>query len=157
MSPDGKLLSASMSEVSADQFLRVWRIDRLLKGDVTSMSEFKFGQSIPESFAFSKDGRYLYGSSYYTGASNVFRYEVANGDIQGVSNAETGFFRPVPLADGRLVVLAYTAAGFVPGTIDPKPIEDVSAITFLGSEVAGKYQSSRSGRCHRPRSSTTMP
>ncbi len=139
VSPDGKFLSASMSEASSDQFVRVWRIDRLLKGDVTPMSEFKFGQSIPESFAFSKDGRYLYGSSYYTGASNVFRYEVANGDIQGVSNAETGFFRPVPLADGRLVVLAYTAAGFVPGTIDPKPIEDVSAITFLGSEVARKY------------------
>jgi hypothetical protein len=139
ISPDGKLLSASMSEANADQFLRVWEIDRILAGDVKPASEFRFGQSVPESFVFSKDGRYLYGSSYYTGASNIFRYEVATGEVEAVSNAETGFFRPMPLADGRLVVLTYTADGFVPGIIDAKPIKDVSAITFLGAEVAEKH------------------
>ena len=139
ISPDGRLLSASMSEVNADQFLRVWELDKILKGDVTPLSEFRFGQSIPESFVFSKDGRYLYGSSYYTGVSNIFRYEVANGDVVSVSNAEGGFFRPVPLADGKLVVLTYTGEGFVPAIIDPKPIEDVSAIKFLGTEVVDKY------------------
>ena len=139
ISPDGRLLSASMSEVNADQFLRVWELDKILAGDVKPLSEFRFGQSVPESFVFSKDGRYLYGSSYYTGVSNIFRYEVTTGDVVAVSNAESGFFRPVPLADGRLVVLAYTGDGFVPATIDPKPIDDVSAITFLGTEVAEKY------------------
>jgi hypothetical protein len=139
ISPDGRLLSASMSEVNGDQFLRVWELDKILKGDVNPLSEFRFGQSVPESFVFSRDGRYLYGSSYYTGASNIFRYEVATGEVAAVSNAETGFFRPVPLADGRLLVLTYTAEGFVPATIDPRPIEDVSAITFLGAEVAEKY------------------
>jgi len=139
ISPDGRLLSASMSEVNGDQFLRVWELDKVLKGDIKPLSEFRFGQSVPESFVFSRDGRYLYGSSYYTGASNIFRYEVATGEVAAVSNAETGFFRPVPLADGRLLVLTYTAEGFVPATIDPRPIEDVSAITFLGAEVAEKY------------------
>ena len=38
-----------------------------------------------------------------------------------------GFFRPVPLADGRLLVFRYTGRGFVPAWIDPKPLEDVSA------------------------------
>jgi hypothetical protein len=103
------------------------------------VSEFHFGQSVPESFTFSKDGRYLYGSSYFTGVSNIFRYEVATGAIEAVSNAETGFFRPVPLADGRLVVLNYTGDGFVPVTIQPLPIADVSAIKFLGSELAEKH------------------
>ena len=102
ISPDGKLLSASMSEVNGDQFLRVWELDKLLAGEMKPLSEFRFGQSVPESFVFSHDGRYLYGSSYYTGVSNIFRYEVATGAIEAVSNAETGFFRPVPLADGRL-------------------------------------------------------
>jgi len=139
ISADGRLLSASMSDANSDQFLRVWEMARILQGDVKPLSEFRFGQSIPESFVFSKDGRYLYGSSYYTGVSNIFRYEVATGDIVAVSNAEIGFFRPVPLADGRLVVLAYTGDGFVPATIDSKPIDDVSAITFLGTEVAEKY------------------
>ncbi len=139
ISPDGRLLSASMSEDNGDQFLRVWDLDKLLAGDAKPLSEFRFGQSVPESFVFSGDGRYLYGSSYYTGVSNIFRYEVATGDVVAVSNAESGFFRPVPLADGRLLVLAYTAEGFVPATIDPRPIEDVSAITFLGTEIAAKY------------------
>ena len=139
ISPDGRLLSASMSEVNGDQFLRVWELAKLLAGDTKPLSEFRFGQSVPESFVFSKDGRYLYGSSYYTGVSNIFRYEVATGDVKAVTNADSGFFRPVPLADGRLVVLTYTSDGFVPATIEPNPIEDVSAITFLGAEVAKKY------------------
>jgi hypothetical protein len=139
ISPDGRLLSASMGEVNGDQFLRVWEMQKILAGDVKPLSEFRFGQSVPESFVFSRDGRYLYGSSYYTGVSNIFRYEVATGKVEAVSNAESGFFRPVPLADGRLLVLTYTGEGFVPATIDPRPIEDVSAIKFLGAEVAAKH------------------
>ncbi len=139
ISPDGRLLSASMSEASADQFVRVWDLDKLLKGDLKPLSEFRFGQSIPESFVFSQDGRYLYGSSYYTGVSNIFRYEVATGDVQAVSNAEIGFFRPVPLKDGRLVVLTYSGDGFVPAIIESHPLKDLSAITFLGNELVEKY------------------
>jgi hypothetical protein len=139
ISADGRLLSASMAEVNGDQFLRVWNIDDVLRGEFTPISEFRFGQSVPESFVFTRDGRYLYGSSYYTGVSNIFRYEVATGEVEAVSNAETGFFRPVPLTDGRLVVLVYTAEGFIPATIDPKPIADASAIKFLGAELVAKY------------------
>ena len=139
VSPDGKLLSASISEVNGDQFLRVWKLEKVLAGNLTPLSEFRFGQSVPESFVFSRDGRYLYGSSYYTGVSNVFRYEVATGKVEAVSNAESGFFRPVPLADGKLLVLAYTAEGFVPAIIDARPIEDVSAIKFLGTELVAKH------------------
>ena len=139
ISPDGRLLSASMTEANADEYLRVWELDRVVKGDVTPLSEFRFGQATPESFVFSPDGRYLYGSSYYTGVSNIYRYEVATGDVQAMSNADTGLFRPVPLADGRLIVLTYTAAGFVPAIIEPKVLQDVSAVTFLGTELVNKY------------------
>jgi hypothetical protein len=103
------------------------------------MSQFDFGQSVPECFVFSPDGRHLYGSSYYTGVSNIFRYEVAPGAIEAVSNAESGFFRPVPLADGTLAVFHFTGAGFVPAVIEPRPIKDVSAIRFLGAELAAKH------------------
>jgi hypothetical protein len=139
VSADGRLLSATMSTDNGDQYLRVWEIEKILGGDIKPLSEYRFGQSVPEGFVFSPDGRYLYGSSYYTGVSNIFRYEVATGAIEAVSNAESGFFRPVPLADGRLVVLTYTGAGFVPTIISPQPLTDVSAITFLGAEVADKY------------------
>jgi hypothetical protein len=139
ISPDGRKLAASVAEVGGDQFLRVWDLERVSAGEMKPLSEHLFGQSIPESFVFSPDGRYLYGSSYYTGVSNIFRYEVANGEVEAVSNAESGFFRPVPLADGRLIVFHFTGAGFVPATIEPKVLKDVSAITFLGAELAAKY------------------
>ena len=94
---------------------RVGPRQRCCTATSTPLSEFRFGQSVPESFVFSHDGRYLYGSSYYTGVSNIFRYEVATGDVEAVSNAETGFFRPVPLADGRLVVLELHRRGLRSG------------------------------------------
>jgi hypothetical protein len=139
LSRDGKLLSASVSEVNSDQFVRVWPLDRVLAGEMTPSAEFKFGGSVPESFVFSRDGKYLYGSSYFTGVSNIFRAELATGQIEAVSNAEIGFFRPAEMPDGRLFVLAYTAAGFVPATIEAKPLKDVSAINFLGNELVKKH------------------
>ena len=93
----------------------------------------------PESFVFSPDGRYLYGSSYYTGVSNIFRYEVATGEIEAVTNTDTDFFRPFPLRTAACVVLAYTATGFVPAIIEPVVVKDASAIRFLGTELASKH------------------
>jgi len=150
ISRDGRLISGSVSEVNGDQFLRVWDLKKLLSGDVKPLSEFRFGESVPESAVFTANGRYLYGSSYYTGVSNIFRYEVATGKVDVVSNAETGFFAPMPLADGRLLVLVYTAAGFVPATIDPRPLADVSAIKFLGAELVAKYPEIKSWQVASP-------
>jgi hypothetical protein len=143
MSPDGKLLSMSMGEISGDQFLRVFRVEDLLEGKAEPYKQFDFGTAIPEGFVFSPDGKYLYGTSYYTGVSNVFRYEVENGDIQAVSNAETGFFKPIPLQDGNLIVFEYTGQGFLPVIIDPQPLEDLSSVTLFGAEIANKHPSVR--------------
>jgi hypothetical protein len=139
VSHDGKLLSASMGEVNGDQFLRVFRTADLQDQNAEAMAELNVGTAVPEGFIFSPDDRYLYGSSYYTGVSNIFRYEIATGDLEAVSNAETGFFRPLPLDDGSLLVYEFTGEGFVPSIIDPVPLEDLSAITFLGSEIAKKH------------------
>ena len=139
ISADGRLLSASVAEVSGDQFLRVWELAKVRAGDLKPVNEFRFGQAVPESFVFTRDGKHLYGSSYYTGVSNIFRFEVATGAVEAVSNAESGYFRPVPLADGRLVVFHYTGDGFVPATIEPRPLKDVSAITFMGTQLADRH------------------
>jgi len=139
ISPDGKLLSASVGEVSGEQMVRVFRIDDLVAGTVTLVSEFNFGQSVPEGFVFSPDGKYLYGSDYYTGVSNIFRYEIASGKTEAVSNAVTGYFRPIPQADGSLIVFEYTGQGFTPVVIDPKPLDNLGTIKFLGNEVVTKH------------------
>jgi hypothetical protein len=139
LSDDGSLLSTSMSEINGDMFLRVFRTEDLLSRKFQHIRQFDFGTAVPEGFVFTADGKYLYGSTYYTGVSNIVRYEIANGDIQWVSNAETGLFRPIPLEDGRVLVFEYAGQGFRPGIIDPVPLEDVSNIIFLGSEIARKH------------------
>lgn len=139
ISPDGTLLSATMENVSGNQWLKLFRLDDLLDGQVEAIAQFDFGRAIPEGFVFSPDGRYLFGSSYYTGVSNIFRYEIASGDIEAVSNAETGFFRPIPLSDGSLIVFEYTGQGFIPTRLDPVPLQDLGTITFLGSDIVKKH------------------
>lgn len=139
ISPDGGLISGSMAEISGRQSLRTWHAEALAQGDTTSTTLYNFGTSVPEGFVFSPDGKYLYGSSYYTGVSNLFRWSFDGDSMSVVTNGETGFFRPVPVSPDSLVAFRYSGGGFVPTLLDPKPIQDVSAITFLGSEIAEKH------------------
>jgi hypothetical protein len=145
LSPDGTLASVSVSgrgpRVGAPFVtqVRVMPTNALLHGDATPSHTFTMGSAVPEGFVFSPDGRYLYGSSYYTGVSNIYRYEVATEKLDAVSNAALGFFRPLPLDDSQLIVLRYSARGFVPTQIQAQPTEDLSAVTFLGEQVAEKH------------------
>jgi hypothetical protein len=139
VSPDGRLFSAALGEVSGRHTLRLIPTERLLQDDPTATAEVEFEGSVPSNFVFSPDGRYLYGSSYQTGVSNVFRYEVATGAREALSNSETGLFRPIVAGGDSLIVFRYTGEGFVPATIEARPLEDVSAITFLGQQLAEKH------------------
>jgi hypothetical protein len=139
VSPDGRLLSLSHGAIDGKQSVRVFSVEKLRAGEFAPDKEVDFGSGIPENFAFSPDGRYLYGSSYYTGVSNIFRYEIETGALEAVSNVDTGLFHPVPLGGDRLVVFRFTGDGFVPATIEAKPLRDVSAITFLGQKLAEEY------------------
>jgi hypothetical protein len=139
ISADGTMLSASVGEINGQHSLQVWPTEALIEGATTPVETVEFGTTIPSNFVFSPDGRFLFGSTYYTGASNIFRYELATDEIEAVSNSETGLFRPIPLEDGSLIVFRYTGEGFVPGIIDPVPLEDVAAISFLGNEVVKKH------------------
>ena len=145
VSPDGSLVSTSMAGLDSSRAgaqvmqVRVMSTDSLLAGDATPLRTLEFGTSVPEGFTFSRDNKYLFGSAYYTGVSNIYRYEILTGEIEAVSNAETGFFRPVPVSDTTLVVFNYTARGFVPAIIHPQPTDDLSAITFLGEQIAVRH------------------
>ena len=139
ISPDGDWLSASWAEVSGRQSLRLMKLDSLAAGDTSTRVLFDFGSSIPTNFVFSGDGRHLYGSSYYTGVSNLFRYDLAADSMDIVTNAEDGLFRPLPLAGDSVIAFRYTGAGFVPTVVSARPLTDVSAITFLGQQVAEKH------------------
>jgi hypothetical protein len=145
LSADGELASLSVSGPASGlgtatlRQVRIIPTAALREGNAKPLHAFSQGAATPEGFVFSGDGRYLYGNSYFTGVSNIYRYEIATEQLAAVSNAAVGFFRPLPVDDSHLIVLRYSAKGFVPTLIEPTPTEDLSAVTFLGTQVAEKY------------------
>jgi hypothetical protein len=136
ISSDGTKAVGAFGEIDGKMDVRVFATQTLLKGEVTPEKRFDFGQSVPSGFVFSPDGRFLYGTSYLTGVSNVCRYEIATGETEAVSNTETGFFRPIPLSGEDLIVFRFTGRGLVPTRITGTPIKDAAPITFLGERLA---------------------
>lgn len=151
ISPSGKFLTAGLIEISGRQRLIRMNIDSLLAGSSSFEVLYEFANNAPQNFVFSPDGKYLYGTSYYTGASNVFRYDFANKKMDAVTNCETGFFRPVPVWEDSLIVFRYTGKGFIPVVIPNRVIEDVNAIRYLGQQVVKNHSEVKSWSLPSPR------
>lgn len=139
ISSDGKNLSAGLAEINGRQTLVMWEVDSLVAGAKERQTLFDFGNSIAANFVFSDDARYLYGSSYYTGVSNIFRYDLELDSMEALSNCETGFFRPVPFKDDSILMVEYTGKGFVPSVIPEIALEDINPINYLGHALVEKY------------------
>ena len=139
LSPDGAQLTGALVDESGTQRLVRFQTVDLLAGKASPevLQDFQFNS--PGSFTFSPDARYLYGSSYYTGASNLFRFDLKTRKLEALSNTETGLFRPLLLPDGTLAAYEYSAQGFRLVKLPVRVVEDVNAIPYLGQSVVDKY------------------
>ncbi|HZH41377.1 MAG TPA: hypothetical protein VFD85_10215 [Gemmatimonadales bacterium] len=143
ISPDGTALIGSMSEISGSQKLVRMDVAAIMAKQATTPEVLdEFGDWPPSNFVFGPDGKFLFGSSYYSGVSNIYRYDLTRRVTEPLSNTETGFFKPVPLpavpAGDSVVVFRYSARGFIPTLIPNQVPDSVSAITFLGNEIAAR-------------------
>ncbi len=139
LSPDGKTLSCTLIDIAGKQQLAVLRTEALLRGESGFDVIHEFENNSPQNFVFSADGRYLYGTSYYTGVSNIFRYDFASKKMEAITNAESGYFRPLPLSDGTVAAYRYTAKGFVPVELPIRTTEDVNAVAYLGQKTFERH------------------
>jgi hypothetical protein len=139
VSPDGSQITAALGEVNGNQKLIKMDAAKLLQGDASYEVLYDFENSTPANFVFSEDGKFLFGTSYYTGVSNVVRYDFENKKMEWLTNAETGYFKPTPISSDSLIVFRYTGEGFIPVMIANKTRDDVSAIRFLGQALVEKY------------------
>ena len=150
ISPDGKYVVASMIEISGRQRLVRLDIAKLLEGNDAFEVLYEFENNAPENFTYSSDGKYLYGTTYYTGVSNVVRYDFENKKMEWISNCETGYFRPLPVSDDSLIAFMYTSKGFVPVMMGIQPTEDVTAIRYFGQQIVEKYPIVKSWKLNPP-------
>ncbi len=139
ISPDGKTLLGVLLEINGRQKLVRMEIDSLMAGVRSHETVFEFENNSPANFVFSRDGRSVYGSSYYTGVSNVFRIDLESKKLEALTNSETGMFRPVPYTADSIIAFRYSGQGFVPVAIPIDPTEDVAPIRYLGQEIVERH------------------
>ncbi|MEI6455930.1 MAG: hypothetical protein WCO93_06540 [bacterium] len=139
ISPDGLSISATLSDVQGRQKLVIFNIADLKSGITDFKEIFEFEDNPAANFVFSPDGKYLYGTSYYTGASNVFRISIETLKPEIMTNAETGFFRPLPISQDSMFVFEYSREGMIPGLMKIDTVPNVNAIEFLGQKIYQKY------------------
>ena len=139
ISHNGKTISGALAEITGQQLLIKMNTDSLMNGNFSYDSLFNFENSVPANFIFSNNDKYLYGTSYYSGVSNIYRYNFNQKDMEIMSNAETGFFRPIPVSKDSVLTFKYTTKGFQPIMIANKPAENVNAVDFLGEQVVEQH------------------
>lgn len=139
LSPDGNWMSAALGNVSGDQRLVMLNTDSLMAGTFEPREIFDFEVSSPSNFQFSDDGKYLFGSTYYSGVSNIVRYNIEDEEIRWLTNVETGYFKPIPVSQDTLIAFEYTGTGFLPVKIKNEPVSNVSSINFLGQEIVENH------------------
>ena len=139
ISPDGQQLTGALTDESGTQRLVRFQIADLMAGKTTHEDLYNFQFNSPDSFSFSPDGKYLLGSSYVTGASNLFRLNLETKKLEALSNTETGLFRPMQLSDTSLAAFDYSAQGFRLVKLQTRVIDDINAIPYLGESAVEKF------------------
>ncbi len=139
ISPDGKILSAAVTDLAGNQALLYYQLEDLMNEVFAPDTVFNFAVASPQSFRFTDDGKYMYGSSFYTGVSNIFRVEVETKKIIAMSNSITGLFRPTVIDSNKLFAFNFRSKGFQPVFIPNQQVFDLANISFLGNITIEKF------------------
>ena len=139
ISPDGTLISGTLSDVEGRQKIVLMKISDLLAGKAEYRTIYEFEDNPAANFVFSPDGRYLYGTSYYTGVSNVYRISLETLKPEIMTNTATGFFRPLPISPDSMVVMNYSHQGMRPVMVSIDTLQDVNAIEYLGQKIYQRH------------------
>ena len=140
MSPDGKWLSAAVSDLNGIQSLILYDVDSLKAGKVVIDSLVPdLEVSSAQGFRFTDDGKALYGTSYYSGVSNIYKYELETRDVYPITNVVNGLFRPIKFRDDSLFAFEYTSDGFEPVFLKDERADTVSAIDYLGTLTVSEF------------------
>jgi hypothetical protein len=160
VSPDGRYLTGCAIDWKGNRRLVRYQTEALRRGDMSrsQLFEFRRNKNTAANFVHTPDGRYIFGTSYYSGVSNVYRYDVDKDKMEIITNTDTGFFRPVPVSNDSLIVFRFTSEGFLPVMIGIEPIDSltlveqiaesqeekeekktVRGITFLGNDIWRRY------------------
>ena len=155
VSPDGRLLSASVGEINGRQSLRVMKRRGPAGGRRHARGQVRLRHRDPlELRVLARRQLPLRQLLLHRASRTSSATSSRRGALEAVSNTETGFFRPIPLGGDALIVFRYTGEGFVPALDrgEAAPGRERDHVP-RASRSPRSTRSSRSGRSARRRPS----
>ena len=135
ISHDGKMLSMTRQGDNGEHTLLLFRTEDLAQALFKPETLITWEDSNLGQFRFSLDDKYLIGSSYYTGVSNLWQINIATHEMELLSNTDIGLFAPLEISPGKLLALEFERDGLRPVSLDRTVIHDANAIQLYGDKA----------------------
>ncbi len=134
ISNSGELLSATYTDLNGDNKIIMFKLNDILQGIYNFEEIYEFEDNSANNFTFSLDDKYLFGTSYYTGVSNIFRINLENKEAEILTNTERGYFRPLQFHPDSLIAYSYSSKGLSLVKLNIDTVS-TSAINLFGMNV----------------------
>ena len=135
ISHDGKLLSMTRQGDNGEHTLLLFNTDELKQAIFQPVELLTWEDSNLGQFRFSLDDKYLIGSSYYTGVSNLWQINLETREPEMLTNTDIGLFAPLEIAPNKLLALEFKRDGLRPVTLDRKVVTDANAVELYGQRA----------------------
>ena len=114
ISHDGKWLSFTRQGDNGEHTLLLFNTEELAQAIFKPVELITWQDSNLGQFRFSLDDKYLIGSSYYTGVSNLWQINLETREMEMLSNTDIGLFAPLEITPGQLLALQFKRDGLQP-------------------------------------------
>ena len=134
ISPDGKYLSGTYADMNGIQKILIYKIEDIINGKNQFTEIYEFEDNSASNFTFSEDGKYMFGTSYITGVSNIFRINIEEKLAEIITNTERGYFRPIQISQDYLMTYSFTSKGLIPVKLAIDTV-NTESINLLGMKT----------------------
>ena len=132
ISHDGKWLSFTSQGDNGEHTLLLFNTEELAQAIFKPVKLITRNDSNLGQFRFSLDDKYLIGSSYYTGVSNLWQINLETREMEMLTNTDIGLFAPLEITPGQLLALQFKRDGLQPVLLAREVVKDANAVTLYG-------------------------
>ena len=135
ISHDGQWLSMTRQGDNGEHSLLLFNTRELAQAVFDPVELLTWEDSNLGQFRFSLDDKYLIGSSYYTGVSNLWQINLETREPEMLTNTDIGLFAPLEIEPGKLIALEFKRDGLRPVSLERKVVADANAVELYGQKA----------------------
>ena len=135
ISHEGQWLSMTRQGDNGEHSLLLFNTRELAQAVFDPVELLTWEDSNLGQFRFSLDDKYLIGSSYYTGVSNLWQINLETREPEMLTNTDIGLFAPLEIEPGKLLALEFKRDGLRPVSLERKVVADANAVELYGQKA----------------------